>query len=131
MADNLTVKQRSQCMSRIHSKWTSPERKIHAYLKGDKIKHKMHPSLPGNPDILLVTSRTVVFLQGCFWHKCPKCYVEPKSRKSYWLPKLEKNVERDKRAVQSLKRAGYKVLIIWEHEIKSNFKKIIRKLQKL
>ncbi len=84
-------------MSNIKSKWTDQEKKIHSYLKANKIKHKMHPKLSGSPDILLKDANTVVFLHGCFWHKCPKCYKEPKSNKKYWLPKIEKNVKRDRK----------------------------------
>jgi DNA mismatch endonuclease (patch repair protein) len=119
MADNLTQKQRSYCMSRIKSKWTSPELKIHNYLKGKKIKHKMHPDLPGRPDILLTNTNTVVFLHGCFWHKCPKCYKEPKSRKEYWIPKIEKNVKNYEKNAKILKINGYKVVKIWGHDVKN------------
>ncbi|MFA5382379.1 MAG: hypothetical protein WC356_04375 [Candidatus Micrarchaeia archaeon] len=90
MSDNLTKEQRSRCMSKIRSKWTKQEKKIHNYLKGDKIRHKMHPKLPGNPDIVLKDSKTAVFLHGCFWHKCPNCYKEPKSREAIGCPKLRK-----------------------------------------
>jgi DNA mismatch endonuclease (patch repair protein) len=130
MKDNLTLEQRSKCMSSIRSTWTHPEQKIHSYLKANKIKHEMHPSLTGKPDVLLLSSKTAIFLQGCFWHKCPKCYVEPKTRKSYWLPKIARNVERDKKNVKVLKSKGYKVLSIWEHDIKSNFERTFKKIEK-
>jgi len=116
--DTLSKEQRSYCMSRIRSKWTKPELKVHNYLKGHKIKHKMHPSLNGSPDILLTESNTAIFIHGCFWHKCRKCYKEPKSRKDYWLPKIEKNVKKDKNNKELLRKEGYKVIIIWEHQMK-------------
>ncbi len=130
MADNLTKEQRSKTMSRIRSKWTSQEKKIHNYLKGNKIKHKMHPNIKGSPDILLKDTKTVIFLHGCFWHKCPKCYKEPKSNKEYWLPKIEKNVKRDRKNKKLLKAQGFKVIIIWEHEIKKDLKKVLKNLIK-
>ena len=130
MVDNLTKEQRSKCMSRIKSKWTIQEVNIHNYLKGNKIKHKMHPQLIGNPDILLTNTDTVVFLHGCFWHKCPKCYKEPKSRKDYWLPKIDNNVRRDRKYARILKVEGYKVLKIWEHEVKKDFDKALNKIMK-
>ncbi len=130
MVDNLSKKQRSYCMSRIRSKWTSQEKKIHNYLKGHKIKHKMHPKIIANPDILLLNSNTAVFLHGCFWHKCPKCYREPKTNKEYWLPKIEKNVKRDRRNMKELKTEGYNVVRLWEHELKKEFNKKIDKLLK-
>jgi DNA mismatch endonuclease (patch repair protein) len=114
-------------MSRIRSKWTAQERKIHNYLKGHKIKHIMHPKLEGNPDILLTKTKTVVFLHGCFWHKCPRCFVEPKTKRSYWLPKIEKNVARDEKNTKILKSQGFKVVKIWEHEIKRDFDEVLLK----
>jgi len=118
MADNLTKEQRSKCMSNIRSKWTKQEKLIHNFLKGKKIKHKMHPKIEGKPDIILTDSNTAVFLHGCFWHKCPKCYKTPKSNKDYWLPKIEANNKRDKQNEKKLKEQGYSVVIFWEHEIK-------------
>lgn len=121
MGDNLSKVQRSICMSSIRSKWTSQEKKVHGLLKSLKIRHKMHPVLPGNPDILIFP-KTAVYLHGCFWHKCPKCYVAPKSRKEYWIPKIESNVKRDRKNKSSLKKLDFKVAIIWEHDVKDNIK---------
>lgn len=128
MADNLTKKQRSYCMSQIKSEWTTPERKVHNFLKGRKIKHEMYPEMEGSPDIILKDAKKAVFIHGCFWHKCPKCYKPPKSRKEYWLPKIERNVKRDKENIRILKKGGWKVIRIWEHEIKNNKKKAIKKI---
>ncbi len=130
MPDTLTKEQRSYCMSRIRSKWTAQEKKIHNYLKGNKIKHKMHPKLVGCPDILLTKSNTAVFLHGCFWHKCPKCYKKPKTRKKYWLPKIQNNVKRDRKNAKILKTEGFNVFKIWEHQVKKDFDKMIIKLIK-
>lgn len=126
MTDNLTKKQRSFCMSHILSKWTSQERLVHNYLKGNKIKHKMHPKIEGNPDILLTDKKTAVFLHGCFWHKCPECYKKPKSNKSYWLPKIQRNVKRDEENRKILKANKYKVVIIWEHQVKNDVDKLLK-----
>ena len=131
MPDNLTKEQRSYCMSRIKYKWTKQEKTLHNYLKGNKIKHKMHPKLFGNPDILLIESNTIIFLHGCFWHKCPKCYIEPKTKKDYWIPKINRNVERDIINTKKLKEDGYNILIIWEHEIKKDFVNVISKIKKI
>ncbi len=128
MADNLTKTQRSKCMSNIKSKWTIQERKVHNCLKGNKIMHKMHPKIEGNPDMILTNSNTAVFLQGCFWHNCPACYVAPKSNTKYWLPKIKRNVERDKLNAKVLKSQGYNVITIWEHEIKKDLNSAINKM---
>lgn len=129
MPDTLTKEQRSYCMSRIRSRWTSQEKRLHNHLKGNKIKHKMHPNMGGCPDIL-IKNKIAVFLHGCFWHKCPKCYIEPKTRKNYWIPKIEKNVYRDKQNTIILRKKGFKVIRVWEHEIKKDFKKSILKIIK-
>jgi DNA mismatch endonuclease (patch repair protein) len=114
MADNLTKEQRSKTMSRIRSKWTNQEKKIYNYLKSNKIKHKMHHKMSGNPDILLTETKTAVFLQGCFWHKCPKCYIKPKTNKEYWTPKIDANVKRDRKNSKFIKAQGFKIIKIWD-----------------
>lgn len=128
MVDNLTKEQRSRTMSKIKSKWTRQERIVHNFLKGNKVKHKMHPKIVGNPDITLRNKKIVVFLHGCFWHKCPKCFIKPKSNIKYWLPKIEKNIRRDKKNSEALKKRGFKVIKIWEHEAKGNIKKVLNRL---
>ncbi len=116
--DKLTKVQRSYCMSRIKGTWTSPEKKIYNILKGNRIKHKMHPKIKGSPDLILKNRKIAVFIHGCFWHKCPACYKEPKSNKKYWLPKIKRNVEKDKENMINLRKQGYKTIVIWEHEFK-------------
>jgi len=130
MTDNLTKEQRSFNMSRIKSKWTMQEILLHNYLKGNKIRHKMHPNIFGNPDIEIKNAKVLIFINGCFWHKCPKCYKEPKSNKEYWVPKIERNEKRDKKNLRLLRTNGYKVIVIWEHELKEK-KKAIEELLKL
>ena len=134
MADNLTKKQRSFCMSRIRSKWTAPEKKIHNFLKGWKIKHKMHPRINGSPDVILTKRKIAIFIHGCFWHQHPKCEyaVRPKSNKKFWLPKLKKNIQRDKKNINFFKKRGYRIIILWECEVRKaeNWKKTKRNLIK-
>ncbi|MEM3448600.1 MAG: very short patch repair endonuclease [Nitrososphaerota archaeon] len=114
----MTKQQRSFTMSKIHSKWTKPEIFVHSFLKGKKVKHKMHPNVAGKPDVLLIASNTVIFLHGCFWHKCPEDFKEPLTNKEYWIPKIEKNVYRDRINMETLRNQGYRVEVIWEHQIK-------------
>ena len=105
-------------MQSNRSKWTSIELLLHNYLKGNKIKHKMHPNIDGSPDILLVNKNIAVFINGCFWHKCPRCYKEPKTNIDYWIPKIDKNNKRDKQNSRILKKQGYLVRVFWEHDLK-------------
>jgi len=119
MTDVFTKEQRSYVMSRIRSKWTKPEKIIHGYLKGRKIKHKMHPKIPGSPDLILKDTKRAVFIHGCFWHGCPKCSKKaPATHSKFWKKKIARNISRDGGAVKKLKSDGWKVVIVWEHSMK-------------
>jgi DNA mismatch endonuclease (patch repair protein) len=115
MSDTLTKKQRSYCMSRIKSKNTKPE----LFFKRKFKNFIYHPNVFGNPDFINYPNKEVIFIDGCFWHKCPKHYTPPKSNRKYWLPKLEKNIIRDKEVGITYTNAGWKVTRIWEHELKN------------
>ncbi len=120
MADNHTKEVRSKNMSHIRSTNTKPEESVRKYLfsKGFRYRKNVR-SLPGCPDIVLTKYKTVIFVNGCFWHKhdCPR-FVWPSSNMEYWIPKIERNVERDKANQAKLKAAGWNVIIIWECELK-------------
>lgn len=127
----MTKKQRSYTMSRVRSKWTSPERKVHNMLKGWKIRHRMHPKMQGNPDVILLDSRAIVFINGCFWHGCRKCDRKmPETNRVYWANKIRKNIIRDKNNQRALRQMGYRVVIVWEHELKNNLEKAIKRIVK-
>ena len=116
--DNLSKKKRSYIMSQIRGKWTRQEIRLHNYLKGRKIRHEMHPKLAGNPDIILKDKKIAIFLDGCFWHGCQKCYQKPSSNVVYWKNKISTNKKNSRLANSRLRRDGWKVLRLWEHEIK-------------
>lgn len=78
----------------------------------------MHPQVKGSPDLILPAEKIAVFIHGCFWHRCLQCYKAPKSNRRYWSLKIKKNVARDKRNKQMLRKQGFKVIFIWEHELK-------------
>ena len=134
MVDVLTKKQRSYNMSQIKSKNTKPELKIRHFLYSKNIRgYRVNSKLPGRPDVVFTKYKLVIFIDGCFWHKCPKCYREPQTNKEYWVNKIEKNVERDKKVNKILKSDGWKVLRFYEHQIKNIngcFSIIIRELRK-
>lgn len=117
MPDIMSKEKRSRVMSHIRGKWTQSETMIHHTLKGLKIKHKMYPKIDGNPDVLIKDTNTAIFIDGCFWHGCPRCYKEPQSNTEYWLPKIMNNKKRDKRNTRRAKAAGFRVKRIWEHQI--------------
>jgi len=130
--DKLSKAQRSFTMSRIRSKWTTPEKITHNFLKSNKIKHKMHPKLKGSPDVVLKEKKIAIFIHGCFWHGCKKCYKKPESNKKYWESKIRNNKKRDKTNSNLLRTNKWKILTIWEHSFKktkiSHLKKKIKKL---
>lgn len=116
----------SKRMRAVRSKWTKPEKIIHGYLKSIKIKHKMHPKMFANPDIKIKDSKTLIFYNSCFWHKCPKCWNNLSKLNDYWKGRLYKNYKRDKRNYKTLQKEGWKVVILWGHELKKDsFKKIL------
>ena len=129
MADIFDKKTRSKIMSSIKSKNTGPEIKLKETLEVSGFLYQ--PRLPGSPDFVNFRKKIVLFVDGCFWHKCPIHFKNPKTRKKYWGPKLDKNVIRDKEIDLMYENAGWKVLRFWEHEIKSNPSKIIKNALKL
>jgi DNA mismatch endonuclease (patch repair protein) len=123
MPDKFSADIRSGIMSKIRSKWTKPEMKMHGLLKGNKIRHLMHPDLKGNPDAYLKDFNAVLFIDGCFWHNCPKHGHMPKKNSEYWVPKIIRNTERDKRNTRLLESEGFRVIRLWECDImKKDFK---------
>lgn len=131
MADNHTKEARSRNMSRIRSTNTRPEEKVRKYLFSKGIRYRKNVrSLPGCPDIVLPKYRSVIFVNGCFWHKhdCPR-FVWPSSNQEYWIPKITKNVERDEKNQRTLKEMGWEVITVWECELKKgNFQETMDKL---
>jgi len=113
MTDTLTKEQRSYCMSRIRSRNTKPELKYKNNTKG----FTYQPDVFGKPDFINYKSKTVVFIDGCFWHKCPKHYIKPKSNRKYWNSKIKRNIIRDKEVSIAYKNAGWKVIRMWEHKL--------------
>ena len=116
MADVLTKKQRSYCMSQIRSSKTKPELKLKKLMKSLGFSYQPK-GIIGKPDFADKRRKIAVFIDGCFWHGCPKHYKMPKSNKAYWLPKIKKNMARDRKVSKFLKKAGWKVLRVWEHEL--------------
>ena len=120
MADNHSKEVRSMNMSHIRSKNSKPEELVRKYLCSKGFRYRKNvKALPGCPDIVLPKYKTVIFVNGCFWHKhdCPR-FVWPSSNEEYWRPKIMGNVERDKRNADELQKLGWKVLVVWECELK-------------
>ena len=131
MADCMTKEQRSRNMSHIKSKDTSIELKVRKYLYHHGFRYRKNDkTLPGTPDIVLSKYRTVIFINGCFWHHHFNCKYAtlPKTRQDYWLKKINKNVENDLKHYKELEQMDYKVIVVWECELKECFEYRMEKL---
>ena len=106
-------------MSRIHSTGTNPERQLHIALRNMGIRHRMNPKIAGMPDAIISDKRIAIFVHGCFWHSCKMHGHMPKSNIAYWKPKLKRNVERGEANAARLRKAKWRVLTVWEHDIKA------------
>lgn len=112
---------RSYNMSRIKNKNTKPEEMVRKFLFSKGFRYRKNDKrLPGHPDIVLPKYKTVIFVNGCFWHGHGGCkyFVWPKSNEEFWEEKITANTERDKRNIAALEQMGWNVLIIWECELK-------------
>ncbi|GAA3967498.1 very short patch repair endonuclease [Hymenobacter antarcticus] len=119
----LSQTERSALMSTIRSKDTKPEMLVRHYLHGLGMRYRLHDTkLPGKPDIVLPGRRVVVFVQGCFWHwhgdACGIRPGKPRTNRAQWETKLQGNVARDEKHRLALQAAGWRVLVVWECELK-------------
>lgn len=119
--DTLSPEQRRRTMSAVKSRNTTPELVVRRILHKAGFRFRLHrKDLPGHPDIVLPKYRVVIFVNGCFWHQHPGCEHadRPSTRQDYWFPKLERNVERDRKHLSELHSLGWNILVIWECETK-------------
>ena len=126
--DRLTKTRRSWLMARVKSKNTMPELAVRRIVWALGYRYRLHAAkLPGKPDIAISRLRKIIEVRGCFWHRhgC-KLTTTPKTRVKFWQMKFQNNVERDRRNVRALKRDGWKVLTIWQCQLKNLEKTKIR-----
>ena len=118
--DVLTKAERSHCMSRIRGRDTKPELTLRKMLWKRGLRYRIHHGLPGRPDIVFPSSRIAIFVDGCFWHRCPQHWQAPKNNADFWERKIAQNQARDAQVNQELAAAGWRVLRIWEHEVRTS-----------
>ncbi len=121
MSDWLSPEQRSHNMASIRSSRNrTTEERLLALLRGARISGwRRHLPLPGKPDFAFRAQRVAIFVDGCFWHGCPRCYRMPEDNRKYWRTKVLGNRMRDRRANKKLRADGWTVLRFWEHRLKT------------
>jgi DNA mismatch endonuclease (patch repair protein) len=118
-------------MSRIKGKDTKPEKILRSLLHEKGFRYRVHDNkFPGCPDIVLPKYKSVIFVNGCFWHRHPGCgyATTPKSRQEFWQQKFVGNVERDRKNIELLKKKGWHPIVVWECELKKNADALLKKI---
>src|SRR6188508_2567217 len=121
MADVHTKEQRSYNMSRIKSKDTKPEMLVRRFLHANGFRYRLHDkTLPGKPDIVLPKYKTVIFVNGCYWHGHKNCkeFVLPKTETEWWLDKINGTIQRDIRKRKELRKLNWRVITVWGCQLK-------------
>jgi DNA mismatch endonuclease Vsr len=131
------TKQRSAIMRAVPAKNTSVELLLRKALSAAGVRgYRTHAAkVPGNPDIVFGRLKVAVFVDGCFWHGCPRCYRAPSTNQTYWRMKVQRNQDRDKAVTAQCSNQGWTVVRIWEHDIARNpdlaAKKVISTIKKV
>ena len=131
--DNLTREQRKLCMTKIKAKNTKPEIAVRKVLSRLGERYRLHNSkLAGKPDIVIVKTKKIIFINGCFWHQHKNCKKQamPKANKKYWESKLKRNIEKQAQDIKLLKKQGWEVYKIWECQT-NNEDKLTQKILKI
>jgi len=121
LADKFSIEKRSNIMSHISGKETKPEILVRKFVFANGFRFRKNvKDLPGKPDVVLPKYKTVIFIHGCFWHghTCKRGAL-PESNNEFWAKKIGGNVERDKKNITELQKHGWKVIVIWQCEIKN------------
>ena len=122
MVDTVSTATRSKIMSRVRGKDTGPEMFVRRLIHKAGFRYRLHVAgLPGQPDLVFPKRKKIIFIHGCFWHShtgCARARI-PKSRTNFWQAKFEANKARDERNIHTLRQAGWKVLVLWECELRN------------
>ena len=131
MADNWTPEKRSEVMGRVRSRGNKSTEVAMARLlrQFGLAGWRRHLDLPGRPDFAYRREKVAIFVDGCFWHGCPKCYRRPKSNQKFWDRKVLQNQARDRRVNRLLRAKGWKVVRVWEHQLEAR-ERVAKRLQR-
>lgn len=120
--------ERSRLLARVRHEGTAPELTLRRRLHRSGLRYRLRYTLPGSPDLVFVSLRIAVFVDGCFWHGCPVHGSIPKTNTDFWRAKIERNRERDKSVSQQLAARGWDVIRVWEHEIAQDLECLVERL---
>lgn len=123
----------SKVMSANKAKDTKPELALRKALSKNGIRgYRLHPkNVPGRPDICFTKKKLAIFVNGCYWHRCPYCkYPLPKHNTDFWQQKFSTNITRDKTKIAQLKKLGWRTITIWECQIRKALKTSVKKIEK-
>ena len=133
MSDIYTKEKRSELMRAVKQKGTGPEEKVAVLLRKLKIRYRRNAkSLPGSPDFVVKSAKTVIFVHGCFWHGHPNCKLarRPKTNRKFWEQKVVDNRKRDRRKERLLRKQGWHVMTIWQCKLR-NIELVMNRLKRM
>jgi DNA mismatch endonuclease, patch repair protein len=130
MADCFAPTVRSRIMATVRNRHTAPELRLRKSLWSLGCRYRLHDRrVPGSPDISIPRARVAIFVDGCFWHGCPRCYTPPKSNAPFWRKKLKVNERRRHNVRRELRIAGWQCIEIWECDVERNCERAARRIQ--
>ncbi len=129
MPDTFSPQERSEIMRRVKGKNTSLEMKVRSALHRRGLRYRLNYPLPGKPDLVFVKARLAIFIDSCFWHGCPQHLRMPHSNEQYWHAKIQRNIERDVRINKLYEDMDWRILRVWEHELKQDFDGCVTKIE--
>lgn len=126
--DIKTFEERSKNMAAIRCRDTKPELILRKALFNKGLRYRIISKLPGKPDLVFPSRKLAIFVDGCFWHCCPKCFKAPSTNSEFWREKIAANMRRDEEVNNLLADEGWKVERYWEHEIYQDLDEIVQKI---
>lgn len=133
MADIYSKSKRSEIMASVKSSRTGPEEKVAKILRKLKIKYRRNvKTLPGKPDFVITSAKTIIFVHGCFWHGHDNCQYArtPKSNKKFWQQKVANNKKRDRRVCRLLRKTGWHIITVWQCKLR-NIESVVNRFKRM
>ena len=119
---------KSEQMALVRTRDTAPEQVLRRALWAKGMRYKLHADVAGTPDFVFVRRRVAVFVDGCFWHGCPKHGTMPRTNRAFWRRKLATNRARDRRVNRKLRGSGWRVFRIWEHSVETSLDQTVKRI---